>query len=106
MANLRDSGTLVDLRIINSEIRRTSEKMNNLLEDNMDLFTKDELMEKLEMLHENIDKLSSLSEKKDSPFTSDEELINEWEDLMELITTEYLALKSTILEKQVEKRNS
>lgn len=104
MANLRDSDTLMELRNLVSRIKDTSDKMSSILEDNSDLFTIDELLDNVETLQGNVDKLLELSEKKDSPFVSDEELINGYSDFYALITTEYLALKATILKKQVERR--
>ena len=106
MANLRNLDTLNNLRWVNTEIRRVTEKMNNLLEDNMSLFTKDELLDNLEMLKSNVEKLSELSEMQDSPFISDSELINAYTGFSNLITTEYLALKSTVLEKQVKEKEN
>ena len=104
MAKLREYLVIFGLKDLASKIHFLSVKMADILDENLDLFSKEDLLEKIENNQDHIERLSKLSDDVDDLSVSDDEITNRYYKLYSEMNEEYLALKNDVLRRKIENK--
>lgn len=104
MSKLREYLVIFGLKDLASKIHFLSVKMTDILDENLDLFSKEDLLEKIENNQDHIERLSKLSEDVDDLSVSDDEITNRYYKLYSEMNEEYLALKNDVLRRKIENK--